>query len=128
MPHIWLERAGQRISTLDLLDGRFVLLTGDNGAQWCEAAAETNASLGINFIAAYRIGEGGDLKNPKLDWAQRMGVSLDGSVLIRPDGFVAWRSHQLASTPQPLEQVLGQILCRSTPIGTPRSAKQAVSG
>src|SRR5579859_7232461 len=26
VPHMWLERGGQRLSTLDLLDGRFVLL------------------------------------------------------------------------------------------------------
>src|SRR5262249_60237077 len=28
VPHLWVERQGQRISTLDLLDGRFGLFTG----------------------------------------------------------------------------------------------------
>jgi Aromatic-ring hydroxylase, C-terminal len=36
-------------------------------------------------------------------------------VLIRPDGFVAWRASALTSTPQPLlDQVLSRILCRPT--------------
>ena len=34
VPHLWLERGGQHISTLDLLDGRFILLTGPAGAAW----------------------------------------------------------------------------------------------
>ena len=133
VPHIWLERGSQRISTLDLLDGRFVLLAGNDGAQWCADAARANLALGANLVAAYRIGDGGDLRDPENDWAQRMGVSLDGTVdgtvLVRPDGFVAWRSEQLVSTPQQLEQSLSRILCRSTsPISTPTSEKQAVSG
>lgn len=129
MPHIWLERAAQRISTLDLLDGRFVLLTGTDGAQWCEAAARANTALGINLVAAYRIGDGGDLRAPENTWAKKVGVSPDGAVLVRPDGFVAWRSDHFAPTPRQLDQVLSRILCRSStrPISTPTSEKQAVS-
>jgi putative polyketide hydroxylase len=33
-PHLWLERRGQRISTLDLFDSAFVALTGPNGDSW----------------------------------------------------------------------------------------------
>jgi putative polyketide hydroxylase len=129
VPHIWLERAAQRISTLDLFDGRFVLLCGSDGAQWCEAAARANTSLGINMVAPYRIDDGGNLRDPENDWAQRMGVSLAGAVLVRPDSFVAWRSKQLMSTPHQLNQVLSRILCRSTtPLSAPTSKKQAVSG
>jgi len=32
VPHLWIEQQGQRISTLDLLDGRFVLLSGVGGS------------------------------------------------------------------------------------------------
>jgi putative polyketide hydroxylase len=113
VPHIWLERRSQRISTLDLLDGRFVLLSGSDSARWCEEAARATTSLGINLVAAYRIGADGELRDPEHGWAQRMGVSSDGAVLVRPDGFVAWRSHHLTSPPHQLEQVLSRILCRS---------------
>lgn len=128
VPHVCFEHNSQQISTLDLFDGRFVLFSGSNGAQWSEAAARANTSLGINMVAAYRIGDGGDLRDPENGWPQRMGVSLDGAVLVRPDSFVAWRSKQPMSTPHQLEQVLSRILCRSTtPLSTPTSKKQAVS-
>lgn len=115
IPHLWLERDGQRLSTLDLLDGRFVLLTGSAGAPWCEAASGVAAALGID-LATYRLGSDGDILVLEKDWQTKMGISPEGAVLVRPDGFVAWRSTSLASDPaSKLEQVLISILCRSTP-------------
>src|SRR6185312_6431486 len=72
VPHLWLEQQGQRISTLDLLDGRFVLLVGSNGAFWCEAAAAVKASLGIELMA-YRIGPDADLLDLENGWTAKMG-------------------------------------------------------
>jgi putative polyketide hydroxylase len=119
VPHIWLERRSQRISTLDLLDGRFVLLTGSHATRWGEGAARAAAALGI-ALAVYRIGPNADLRDPEGEWTQRMGVSLDGAVLIRPDGFVAWRgSGATTSSGPPLDQVLNRVLCRSA---TPTTA------
>jgi hypothetical protein len=105
VPHLYLERSSQRISTLDLLDGRFVLLTGAGGSPWCQEAARSAASLGIKLVA-YRLAPDGDLVDPEHHWDQKMGVSTDGAVLFRPDGFVAWRSDHLAAAP---EQLLGQV-------------------
>src|SRR5579884_1329959 len=111
VPHLWLERQGQRISTLDLLDGRFVLLTGETG--WSEAAVAAAEKLGIR-LAAYRVGAYGDLRDVENNWQARMGVPAEGAVLVRPDGFVAWRTNALATDPElKLEQVLSSILCRS---------------
>jgi hypothetical protein len=67
VPHLWVEREGQRISTLDLLDGRFVLLTGPDGTAWGEAASGVAASLGIE-LAAYRIGSDGELLDLEKKW------------------------------------------------------------
>ena len=115
VPHLWLERQGQRISTLDLLDGRFVLLTGADGAPWHEAAAPAAASLSIG-LTAYRVGPDGDLLDSEHGWSRGMGVSPEGAMLVRPDGFVAWRTSTLAGTPVAvLEQVLAHVLCRSAP-------------
>jgi 2-polyprenyl-6-methoxyphenol hydroxylase-like FAD-dependent oxidoreductase len=113
VPHLWLEREGKRISTLDLPDGRFVLLTGTGGAAWSAAAAVVAARLGID-LAAYRIGRGADLLDPEDGWQTRMGMGASGVVLVRPDGFVAWRGSVLPASPEELlEQVLLSILCRS---------------
>ena len=114
VPHLWLDRQGQRISSLDLLDGRFVLLAGPNGVLWCKAAAAVKASLGIELMV-YRIGPDADLLDLENGWTARMGVSSEGAVLVRPDGFVAWRSRSLMTSSELLlEQVLSRILCRST--------------
>jgi hypothetical protein len=116
VPHLWLERGGQRISTLDLFDGRFVLLAGPAGAPWCAAAPGVAAALGID-LATYRLGADGDLRDLEDGWQAKLGVSPEGAVLVRPDGFVAWRTSRLDTLTAPpqttLEQVLSQILCRS---------------
>jgi len=109
VPHMWLDRRSQRVSTLDLLDGRFVLLTGTGGMAWCQAATRT--PLG-SLLAVYRIGGDSDLGDPEQQWTQRMGVSPDGAVLVRPDGVVAWRSPDVTSAPErQLDDVLSRILC-----------------
>jgi putative polyketide hydroxylase len=42
-----------------------------------------------------------------------MGISAEGVMLVRPDGFVAWRSSILPTNPvQQLEQVFAHILCQ----------------
>src|SRR5581483_6842426 len=62
-PHVWLERGGERISTIDLLGGRFVLLTGPKGEGWRQAAAE----LADPGVAAHVIG-GNDILDPEGGW------------------------------------------------------------
>ncbi|MBT3152539.1 FAD-dependent monooxygenase [Streptomyces sp. CHD11] len=97
-PHLWLERAGTRVSTLDLYERSLVLLSSCD-SPWQTAAAEVSADLGVP-IDAYGLGDGpgADLTpDPGTDWAAAHGVSPDGTVLIRPDGFVAWR-HEIHST------------------------------
>jgi hypothetical protein len=114
VPHLWLERAGKRVSTLDLLDGGFVLLTGAAGTPWHKAAAQVMSSLAIK-LAAYRVGSDRDLLDLENGWQTRMGVSPEGAVLVRPDGFVAWRTgqHNAVAAATVLEQVLAHVLSRS---------------
>jgi putative polyketide hydroxylase len=115
VPHLWLGRGGQRISTLDLLDGRFVLLAGPTGTPWLKAASDAASTLGID-LAAYHVGSDGDVQDLEDGWQAKMGVSPEGAILVRPDGFVAWRSASLVSDPPSrFEQVLRSILCRSAP-------------
>ncbi len=112
VPHLWLERGGQRFSTLDLLDGRFVLLTGTGGTAWKDAATAVAEHLGI-ALAAYRIGAGADLLDLENGWQAKMGILAEGAMLIRPDGFVAWHTDTRPPDPEPkLRQVLSSILCQ----------------
>ncbi|GCE10070.1 FAD-dependent monooxygenase [Dictyobacter aurantiacus] len=112
VPHLWLERQGQRISTLDLLDGHFIFLTGAGGAAWCEAAKTVAQAQGI-ALSAYRLGPDADLLDEENAGPTKLGISSTGAMLVRPDGFVAWRSSTMSMNPvHQLEQVLSHILCR----------------
>jgi hypothetical protein len=91
-PHVWLERGGQRLSTIDLFGRGFVLLTGPDGDAWVDAARSQDGIA----LDAYRIGDGGDLADPEGRWAAAYGVTIGGAVLVRPDGFVAWRTERAA--------------------------------
>ncbi|HEX3864663.1 MAG TPA: FAD-dependent monooxygenase [Stellaceae bacterium] len=90
-PHVWLERNGERISTIDLLGTGFVLLTGAKSAAWRKAAAQlTDPSLPA--IKVHAIGSGGDITDPEGAWPESYGIEADGAVLVRPDGYVGWRA------------------------------------
>ena len=55
-PHLWLERDGARLSSLDLFDTAFVLLTGRDGDPWREAAAAIARQDRVP-LQAYRVGD-----------------------------------------------------------------------
>ena len=90
-PHLKLRHNGQEISTLDLFGGGFVLLAGPQGDAWCEAAADADRD-----ITCYRMGR--DLTDVEGKWRERYGVRDTGAVLVRPDGFVAWRTEGAGET------------------------------
>ena len=95
LPHAWIERGqgGERISTIDLVKpGRFLLIAGEDGREWCDAAIEAGRSLGIE-VDAVTIGHtDGDWLDPRLTWARHRRFGRNGAILVRPDRFVAWRS------------------------------------
>jgi putative polyketide hydroxylase len=98
-PHVWLERDGERISTIDLFGGRFVLLTGVRGHGWRDAANRL-ASPSRPELIAHTIGDGGEFTDADGAWRTAYGVEADGAVLVRPDGYVGWRAPTLVDTPE----------------------------
>ncbi|MFF3839065.1 FAD-dependent oxidoreductase [Streptomyces sp. NPDC001930] len=115
-PHMWLNRAGTRVSTLDLYERSLVLLSAEDGAGgWHAAATRVGQELSVP-LDSYRIGDGPDAEltpASDTDWAEAHGVSTDGAVLVRPDGFVAWRSEGAPADPAAaLQQALTAILGR----------------
>ena len=111
-PQFWLEREGKRISTLDLFGSSFVLLAGEDGKKWCDAAKAIAARREI-ALDAYCVGPAGDLIDPNGRWASAYGVASTGAVLVRPDGFVGWRTQDSEQAPeQTLSLVLDRLLLK----------------
>lgn len=90
-PHTWLQRLGKRISTLDLFDNSFTLLTGNRDQAWQTAGLRATEQLRVP-LRCYSIGAGGDLIDQSDEWPRLYGAGVEGAVLVRPDGHVAWRA------------------------------------
>ncbi|WP_369179284.1 FAD-dependent oxidoreductase [Streptomyces mutabilis] len=116
-PHLWLRPSGgdARVSTLDLYEDSLVLLSdAARPTGWHEAATRLAADLRVP-LKSYRVGgiPEADLvqEDDGTDWARAHGVTRGGAVLVRPDGFVAWRSPGPAPHPESmLRQVVRTVL------------------
>lgn len=113
LPHAWISRDGEALSTLDLAgrDGAFVLITGGAaGDTWQQAAADVATTLGVRIVNA-GIGAGQAYADDDSYWAQVREISDSGAILVRPDNHVAWRSLNGSATPsQDLEQALRAVI------------------
>ena len=93
-PHLWIDRDDRQISTLDLLGKDFVLFTGADNQLWKKAAAVTG-------IPIYSL--------PGKEAA--LEIEATGAVLVRPDGFVAWRCEEQPPAPvTALKEVITKLL------------------
>ncbi len=120
LPHAWIDdEDGHRRPVKDLLaPGRFLLIAGEDGQAWCDAARQLAAEADIP-LDAVRIGHlDGDLYDPRCAWLRHREIASDGAVLVRPDRFIAWRSPAGNGEPRTaLAAALSQILAR--PAGPP---------
>ena len=120
LPHAWIDdENGNRRAIKDLVaPGRFLLIAGEDGDAWCEAARELAADAGLP-LDAVRIGHvDGDLYDPRCTWVRHRQTASDGAILVRPDRFVAWRCPTGSDDPRrALAGALEQILAR--PVGAP---------
>jgi len=96
-PHLWLDGAHTR-STLDLFGTGFVLLIAAAGTGW---PAVLPGGSGIPI----RVQE---ITHP--DWPSLYGIGPLGAVLVRPDGYVAWRSPVEPTDPNELDSALSLIV------------------
>lgn len=114
LPHVWVGDHAHKWSTLDLAPStRFTLFTGIAGQAWADAAAAVSDELGID-VAAVVIGPGRPAEDLYFDWARIRGVDEDGSILVRPDKIIAWRSTGLVEDPRAaLTAALDAVLSRS---------------
>lgn len=97
LPHAWVQRVGERVSTLDLVSpDRFALLVDASHADVWRAAAAGAAAAPLDVVA---IGAGADVTDPEGTWARLREVEPGGAVLVRPDWHVAWRTPGLPDDP-----------------------------
>lgn len=89
LPHTWLVNAkGHRISTLDLVGkGKFSLVTGLSGSAWVNAARRLN----LPYLRTVVIGDR-NCADLYCTWAQLREIDEAGALLVRPDGYIAWRN------------------------------------
>ncbi len=120
LPHAWIDDdEGRRSPLKDLVaPGRFLLIAGEDGQLWCEAAMRLAEEAHLP-IDAVRIGHvDGDLHDPRCLWVRHRQIQTDGAVLVRPDRVIAWRRITGADDAlRALADALGQVLAR--PIGVP---------
>jgi len=111
-PHASVVRGGNRISTIDLFDRRFVILGGAKSESWTQAVRAAANGRQIPFtVDVYQPGFGG-FDDPDGVLASTYGLTSN-IALIRPDGFVAWRSKTAAGSPSAVIGALSQAVCKS---------------
>ena len=76
----------RRVSTIDLFDGSFTLITGSDAQPWRAAAAEL-ADTGVPISV---LSLGAELTDPYGELESRYQLADQGCVLVRPDGYVTW--------------------------------------
>ena len=115
-PHVPVTVDGVEQSTLDLFGRGFVLLAGPDGERWCAAARSTGEALGVP-VQAHRVGADVNDANGALE--PSYGTGPAGAVLVRPDGFIAWRTSASHADPEnELCGALGAALGRGGAVAT----------
>lgn len=95
-PHLWINRNGERISTLDFFQHSWILLTAEK--RWADAADQVKGEI-KSRLDTILIGKDIQSVNDP-DIAEAYGIGQQGACIIRPDGFIAWRSLPHAEQPE----------------------------
>ncbi|MFF3850224.1 FAD-dependent monooxygenase [Streptomyces sp. NPDC002328] len=103
-PHVFVTQDPETpLSTLDLYGTDLVVLVGPSGDAWAAAAHRAARELAAP-VEVYHLDA--DLTEPH-------GLGPQGALLVRPDGYVAWRSsYESPYAEAELKQVLRTVLAR----------------
>ncbi|SEP27528.1 FAD-dependent monooxygenase [Niastella yeongjuensis] len=101
VPHVWLQKEPQQVSTLDLTTQHLTLITDEAGTTWQPAAQQVAEALRIPLpVVTIRQAE----------WKSITRLQEGEVILVRPDGFVAWRQTLSTDAPGLLMQAVRKIL------------------
>jgi len=111
-PHVWLRRGDEEISSVDLFGPQFVLMAGAKGEAWRRAAQ--GVAISWPPLVTHVIGKDSEISDPDGNWHSAYGIEPEGAVLVRPDGYVAWRSQTSVSNPEStlrgvFDRLLGKV-------------------
>ncbi|KAL5356328.1 FAD binding domain-containing protein [Aspergillus floccosus] len=91
LPHAWIKRDGQVISTHDLIG------SDEAGDQWIQAVGALSKKSGLRIGTAAIETQTQSLRSDMYQdcdgvWTKIRGINDGGAILVRPDNFVIWRS------------------------------------
>ncbi len=89
LTHCWIDRGGQRVSTLDLIGDGLTLFTATDDAGWSHVAGQTAFAAPVEIVPV-----SGDV-------ALALRVGSTGAVLVRPDGHEVARWTAVDDEPEP---------------------------
>jgi putative polyketide hydroxylase len=111
-PHLVVAHRGSRVSTIDLFSDRWVLVSGPSGNEWSNCVRHSSAARALG-VAWHGIQPAGDFEDVADRFSAAYGVETDGAVLIRPDGFIAWRHATAADGARALENAFERLWNRT---------------
>jgi putative polyketide hydroxylase len=106
--HFIVTHRDAPVSTIDLFCDRWVLVSGSTGKDWADRVQRSSACRAMGVVW-HGVEPAGDLGDPAGRFSTAYGVSSDGAVLIRPDGFIAWRHATAAEGATALEHALERL-------------------
>jgi putative polyketide hydroxylase len=111
-PHLVVTHGGEPVSTIDLFADRWVLASGPEGKVWSDCVRRSSAARALGIVW-HGVQPAGDLDDVAHRFSTAYGVGPDGAVLIRPDGFIAWRHATAAGGARALDDALERLWTRS---------------
>lgn len=93
LPHAFVSRRGVIFPLQNLTHGgKFLLIAGEEGQAWVEAANKIAESTGIALDAVTVGADDADLADVRFAWLRKREITRTGAVLVRPDRFIGFRS------------------------------------
>ncbi len=105
-PHMWVNETTERTSILDFFQKEWVLVAEDS--KWIQAAEQASNTLDIHIKTVI---VGTDVQVSDIgEFRMAYGLGPNGASLLRPDAYIAWRTHDMPANPgSALTEALGSV-------------------
>jgi putative polyketide hydroxylase len=107
-PHLVVTHGGAPVSTIDLFADRWVLFSGREGNGWSDCVRHSSKARALD-VEWYGMQPAGSLEDVADRFSTAYGVGPAGAVLVRPDGFIAWRHVTAADGARALDDALERL-------------------